>query len=190
MSVLEFVDVFFRCWFWITRRSMLRSQEELNRALWKQATYTLQLLLAASLKARNFTLQLLLGLLCKHSTCTLQWPWGPVWKYDTYTLKLLLGASLKAKNFTLQLLLWPLWNQDTFTWQLLFGAPVKPSYLLSGKLLSGTPLKAECLDTTVSFRGPSMKFESRVLTHFSGVWGPFESKIPAHCSFWRGALWK
>jgi len=28
----------------------------------------------------------------------------------------------------------------------------------------------------------SMKFKSRVLAHFSGCWGPFESRLPSKCS--------
>jgi len=35
-----------------------------------------------------------------------------------------------------------------------------------------------------------MKFKSKVLTHFSGCWGPFESRLPLNCSCCWGPLWK
>jgi len=76
-----------------------------------------------------------------------------------------------------------------YTLHLLFGAPVKASYLLM-KVDVGAPLNAEYLHTTVSFRGPSMKFKARVLAHFSGFWGLLWKQNTCILQFLNGVLWK
>ena len=102
-------------------------------ALWKQSTYTLQLLLRASLNARDYTLQLLLGAL---------------WNQGTYKLQLLLGAPLKAEHLhTTVSFRGPfneVWKQSTYTFQWLLGAPLKADYLQIAVAV-GAPLKAKCL---------------------------------------------
>jgi len=85
---------------------------------------------------------------------------GPLWKHSTYTLQLLLGTSLKANNFKLQLLWGAHWKQGTYTLQLLWG-----------------PFESRVLTHQFLLGAPSMKFKSRVLTHFSGGWGPLWKQI-------------
>ena len=65
------------------------------------------------------------------------------------------------------------------------GAPLKARYLHITLAVGGS-FKFKYLHTTISFRGPSMKFNSRVHTYFSYCWGPFESKVPAHYNICRG----
>jgi len=72
-------------------------------SIWKDVTYTLQLLLVAPSKSRYLRTEVAVWVpfdsieLAYCSCC-----WWPLWKQGTYTLQLLLGASLKARNFTLQ----------------------------------------------------------------------------------------
>jgi len=61
---------------------------------------------------------------------------------------------------------------NTYTLQMLLGAPLKAEYVY--------------LRIAVVVEGP---FEIRVLTHFSGCWGPFETRIP-HTTVAVGALLK
>jgi len=68
-------------------------------------------------------------------------------------------------------------------------APLKASYLNITTAVGGF-FASRVLTYYSFFKAPSMKFKSRMLTHFSGCWGPFESKVPAHYSFCTGPLWK
>jgi len=46
----------------------------------------------------------------------------------------------------------------------------------------GDPFGSKVLTHYSFFKAPEMKFKSRVLTHFNGCWGPFESKLPSNGS--------
>ena len=82
------------------------------------------------------------------------------------------------------------------------GAPFEASWIHITVAVGG-PFASRLLTHCSFFEAPAMKFKSRVLTHFSGCWGPlwkqipwncsccwgpFESKVPAHYSFCKGPL--
>ena len=101
--------------------------------LWKQGAYTLQLLLGASLKARNIALHLLLGaplkLRCLHIAVAVG---GPLKAEYLHTKVSFRGPSImfKSKILTHFSCCWgPLWKQITVKLQLLLGAPLKVKYL-------------------------------------------------------------
>ena len=96
-------------------------------AVWKQDTWTLQLLLGASLKQSTYTL--LLQALLKAKYLNITAAVGPLWKQRTYILQLLLGAP---------------WKRRTYRLQLLLGAPLKAEYLHIIVVI-GWPLKTEYL---------------------------------------------
>jgi len=145
-------------------------------ALWKQTTYTLQLILGAPLKAEYSHMQLLLGPVWKqvtlHTTVDVGIPfesrrglliryrccWKPLWKQSTYTLQMLLGAH---------------WKQSTYTLQMLLGAPSKAEYLHVRDAVGGP-------------------FESRVglLTHYRCCWGQRWKQNTYALQIVFGAFWK
>jgi len=69
------------------------------------------------------------GPLWKQSTYTLQLLLGHLWKQGIYTLQLLLGTPLKARYLRIRVAVGPLWKQGTCILQLLLGAPLKSEYL-------------------------------------------------------------
>ena len=99
---------------------------------------------------------------------------GPLWKYTTYTIKLLFG---------------PLSKNSTCILQLLLVARLKAWYLDITTAVVGL-FESKEFYITVSFRGPSMKFESRVLTHFSGVWGPLWKQNTYTLQLRKGGLFE
>jgi len=137
--------------------------------LWKQSTYTLQLLLAASLKARNFTLPLLLVASLKARNFTLHFLLGQGTRYLHITIAF--GGTfenrvmphyncccqpLGKQEFNITVAVWcpfqskvltpydcclgPLWTQGITTLQLLLAAFWKWwNFIL--ELLIGAPLK-------------------------------------------------
>jgi len=120
----------------------------------------------------------------------------------TYTLQLLLVATLNARYLTHFSGCWGLFESMEFYITIPVGAPLEASWLHI-TVAVGDPFASRVLAHCSFFETPSMKFKSRVLTHFSGCWeplwkqtpsncsccwGPFESKVPADYSFWRGPL--
>ena len=164
---------------------------------WKHSTYTLQLLLALSWKVRNFTLYLLLGALWKHSTNTLQLLLEAPLKASYYHITIVVGSLFEREELYITVAVWAPFESKVLTHYncclgllskqgphtLLFGAPLKARYLHI--TIAGGGLWKQSTYTPQFLLGvPSMKFKSRVLTHFSAFWGPFESNVPAYYSFW------
>jgi len=77
-------------------------------------------------------------------------------KVRYFHITIAVGASLKAYNFTLYLLL---------------GGPLEARYLHIAVAVGGY-FASSVLTHYSFFKAPSMKFKSRVLTHFNGCWWP------------------
>ena len=69
------------------------------------------------------------------------------------------------------------------------GAPFEASWIHITVAVGG-PFASRLLTHCSFFEAPAMKFKSRVLTHFSGCWGPLWKQIPWNCSCCWGPLWK
>jgi len=101
------------------------------------------------------------------------WSLGSPWKDSIYTLDYSCCWG-------------PLWQHVLAHYHCLFGAPLKAYYLhitmaVGGPFESkafyiiivvGGPFESGVLTHYCFFKAPSMKFKSRLLTHFSGCWGP------------------
>ena len=77
---------------------------------------------------------------------------------------------MKASYLHITIAVGSLFERKEFYITVAVEGPLKARYLHNTVAVRG-PFESRVL-TTVSFRGPAMKFKSRVLTHFNGVWGP------------------
>jgi len=89
-----------------SEKKVLTHYSCLSGPLWKQGTYTLQLLLGIPSKNKVLTY---------YNCC-----WGPLWKQITFKLQLLLGASSKAKYLHITVSVGgAIWKKSTYFWSAL-----------------------------------------------------------------------
>ena len=112
--------------------------------------------------------------------------WRPLRQHSTCTLQLLFGSPLKAYYLHITVAVdghskrkvlthfsgcWGLFESMEFYITIAVGAPLEASWLHITVAVGG-PFASRVLTHCSFFEAPSMKFKSRVLTHFSGCWEP------------------
>jgi len=93
---------FFRCRSWFETFLYLPIDGDVGGTLWKDGTYTLQLLFGSLLKAYYLHIKFAVSghsesKVLTHQSCC----WRALWKQGAYRLQLLLGTPLKADTFKL-----------------------------------------------------------------------------------------